>query len=342
MKKPGRWLAWTLTLGLLGGLIALAITKVNVAEVGNTLGAVDPGWLVVACVLMASSFLARAESWFAVIRAALPEGRIGRSAVTRGLLIGMAASSVAPGRVGEAARTLVVARRAGDARNTLATIAGTVFAQILLNVLALALLALAALSASSLPGARSGALAAVLVLPAIALVALLAAPEALRAVTPSERLRRRLEWLAGVLVDARRGLRALSRPLPAAHAAGAQLSAWALQWACCYTVALAFGLEHHATPAAAAAVLVVVNLTAILPLTPSNVGVFQAACVAVLAGYGVSAGRALAYGLVLQAIEVGTALALGLPALFREGLTPAMLPGIWRRRTSAPSTGVEL
>ena len=49
--------------------------------------------------------------------------------------------------------------------------------------------------------------------------------------------------------------------------------------------------------------------------------VFQAACLVVLAAYGVGAGPALAYGIILQAVEVLTALALGTPALLREGLT---------------------
>jgi phosphatidylinositol alpha-mannosyltransferase len=35
----------------------------------------------------------------------------------------------------------------------------------------------------------------------------------------------------------------------------------------------------------------------------------------------VAAGPALAYGIILQAVEVSTALALGIPALLREGLT---------------------
>jgi phosphatidylinositol alpha-mannosyltransferase len=72
---------------------------------------------------------------------------------------------------------------------------------------------------------------------------------------------------------------------------------------------------------AAAAILLAVNLSAILPATPSNVGVFQAACAVVLAAYGVSAGPGIAYGIILQAVEVVTALALGIPALLGEGLS---------------------
>ena len=102
---------------------------------------------------------------------------------------------------------------------------------------------------------------------------------------------------------------------------GFQLLAWALQWGSCYMVLLALGLTPRATPVTAAAILLAVNVTAVLPATPSNVGVFQAACLVVLAAYGIGAGAALAYGIILQAVELITAFALGVPALLREGMT---------------------
>src|SRR5207247_409324 len=78
------------------------------------------------------------------------------------------------------------------------------------------------------------------------------------------------------------------------------------------------GLQSQADRSTAAAILLAVNVSAILPATPSNVGVFQAACLVVLAAYGVAAGPAIAYGIILQAVEVVTALGLGVPALLRE------------------------
>src|SRR6202034_4606456 len=89
----------------------------------------------------------------------------------------------------------------------------------------------------------------------------------------------------------------------------------------CYTVLLALGLQSKAGVAAAAAILLAVNLSAVLPATPSNVGVFQAACLVVLTAYGVGGGPGLAYGIILQAVEVLTALALGVPALLGENLS---------------------
>jgi phosphatidylinositol alpha-mannosyltransferase len=100
-----------------------------------------------------------------------------------------------------------------------------------------------------------------------------------------------------------------------------QLAAWTLQWIACYALLVALGLDHLAGMGAAAAVLFAVNVTAALPATPSNIGVFQAACVAVLHAYGVNHADALGYGIILQAVEVATAVALGMPALVREGMT---------------------
>ncbi len=137
----------------------------------------------------------------------------------------------------------------------------------------------------------------------------------------SPRVAKVARTLSAVLGLARRGLVVFARPRFGVPAIAAQLAAWALQWLSCYTVLLALGLEHKAGLDAAAAVLLAVNVSAVLPATPSNVGVFQAACLVVLAAYGVGGGPGLAYGIILQAVEVLTALALGVPALLTEGLT---------------------
>ncbi len=101
-------------------------------------------------------------------------------------------------------------------------------------------------------------------------------------------------------------------------AAITQLGAGGLQLLACFALFTALGLDHE--PAigigAAAAVLFAVNVTAAIPATPSNIGVFQLATVSVLTtGFGVSTADALAYGVILQAVEIATAVACGVPAL---------------------------
>lgn len=320
-----RWIAAVLSAAITAGLVVVALAKLNIAGVGRTLTDVRPGWLALAVIAMILAFLARAESWSAVLAAALPAVPLGRGVVRRGLFIGMVGSTVAPGRVGEAARTWVIARRLRHPRRGLAVVVGTLLSQTLLNLLALVLLTIVALSSGSLTTARVSAVILAVALPTGLVTLLLAGPALLEGVT---RVRWRRLAAAGAFLQrqvllVRRGLRTFGGPTTAAHAGSFQLLAWTLQLLMCWAVLRALGLHPGAPVAAAAAVLVAVNLTAIVPVTPSNVGVFQAACIAVLSPFGVGAARGLAYGLLLQAVEIGCAFVLGAPALMREGLSLA-------------------
>jgi phosphatidylinositol alpha-mannosyltransferase len=128
--------------------------------------------------------------------------------------------------------------------------------------------------------------------------------------------------LRRALTRVRSGLAVFRSPRLGTVATVAQLGAWALQWLSCYMLLLALGLGHRAGLAGAAAVLFAVNITAVLPATPANLGVFQAACAAVLhAGWHVGAGTGVAYGVILQAVEVTTAIIMGMPALLKEGMS---------------------
>jgi phosphatidylinositol alpha-mannosyltransferase len=329
--RHGGLLAVVMTMAVLAGLVVLGANNLDLHAVGHTLGRVNGAWTVLALVLMAAAFYARAESWFAVLRSAVRCESLDRGTVRRALLIGMAGSAVAPGRLGEGARAWIVSRRLGRASGTFATVLGTVVSQTLLNLIALGLLAIAAVLDSSLAGARLAAIITVVVLPAALVAIMFAGPQLLRGATatPVAWVKTAAAWTLGQLIRVRRGLLVFRQPRAAVHATAAQLSAWSLQLGACYAVMLACGLGHRANVAAAAAVLFAVNVTAIVPVTPSNVGVFQAACIAVLHPFGIEANRALAYGLILQAVEVFDALALGIPALLREGLPWAEL----RRRT---------
>ena len=143
---------------------------------------------------------------------------------------------------------------------------------------------------------------------------------------------------AAALVRLRKGLQVFRRPRRAAWATSAQLAAWGLQLLGAFALLLALNLDHRAGIGAAAAVLFAVNVTAVLPVTPSNVGVFQFAVITVLTGaYGVPAAAALGYGIILQAVEIATAVLFGLPALIGEGLS-------WRdvRMRALAATPVEL
>jgi phosphatidyl-myo-inositol alpha-mannosyltransferase len=193
-----------------------------------------------------------------------------------------------------------------------------------MNLLALAILGGVTLSSVSVLGGHDRALLLVALAPLAALLALVLAPVLIpvAAVPRSWRLAALLMAGRRVLMRLRDGLRIFRHPRRAALATATQLGAWALQWLSCWLLLMALGLDTQTGAAAAAGVLFAVNVTAVIPATPANVGVFQAACVAVLAGaYHVATADAIAYGIVLQAVEVSTALLMGIPALLNEGLS---------------------
>ena len=305
-------------------LLAYALSKLNLPRVGHALISASPGWLVLALALMMLSLLARSVSWHAVLRAALPDQRLRWAPILRATMIGVMASAVFPGRIGEPTRVLVLSRRLqGPSTRTIPVVAGTVFSQTLINLVALGILAAVTFSSVPLLRGHASALEAVVAAPVFVALFVLGVPPLLRLAQRSHNVRIRTGAIAfaELLRLGRQGLVAFAKPRYGVPAVGAQLFAWALQWGSCYMVILALGLNPQATPVTAAAILLVVNVSAVVPATPSNVGVFQAACVVVLAAYGVGAGQGLAYGIILQAIELLTALTLGVPALLREGMT---------------------
>jgi phosphatidyl-myo-inositol alpha-mannosyltransferase len=310
---------------LLAGILAFALSHLGLHRIGHALASASPGWVLLALALMSFSLLARAISWHEVLRAALPAIAIPWPPVIRATMIGVMGSAVFPGRIGEPTRMLVLSRRLeGSARRLLPVLAGTIFSQTLINLLALAILATVTFTSVHLFDQKgSSGLLGVLFVPLVICLLVIAGPRLLRLAqrARSPRISHAALTLARMLRLARQGLAAFAAPRHGVPAVLAQLFAWTLQWLACYAVLLALGLQSHGGLAAAAAILLAVNVSAVLPATPSNVGVFQAACLVVLAAYGVGAGPALAYGIILQAIEVLTALALGLPALLGEGMT---------------------
>jgi phosphatidylinositol alpha-mannosyltransferase len=306
------------------GLAFLALQKIGVTNVAASLVASSPGLVAAGVGVMCASMLVRGLAWHAILKAAPTWRTARRRDALQGTFIGVLMSATLPARLGEPSRALIVARRVGRARETLPVVLGTMVSQTLLNLLALAILGGVMFSSVSFAGKHTDALLAVGLAPLGVLFALLLAPVLVprAAVSRSQRLGRFLASMRASLLRVRAGLRVFRDPRQAASATVLQLSAWGLQWFSCWLLLMALGLEGKASAGAAAAVLFAVNVTAVIPATPANVGVFQAACVAVLAGaYHVPTADALAYGIVLQAVEVATAVIMGTPALVNEGLS---------------------
>jgi phosphatidyl-myo-inositol alpha-mannosyltransferase len=336
------------------GLALTALQRIGLGRVAASLLASSPGLIAAGFALMCLSMVARGLAWHAILSAAPTWRKARRRDALQGTFIGVLMSATLPARLGEPSRALIVARRIGRARETLPIVLGTMVSQTLLNLLALTLLGLAMLSGVPLLHGHDGALVLAALVPLAALLVVLLAPALVppAAVSRSARLHALASSLRNALLRVREGLRVFRYPRRAALATSVQLAAWGLQCASCWLLLMALGLDHRVGFAGAAGVLFAVNVTAVVPATPANVGVFQAACVAVLAGaYHVSTPDAIAYGIILQAVEVATAVLMGMPALVKEGLSwkevrlrtmhaaPVKLPALPEHQRSALSEG---
>ena len=226
---------------------------------------------------------ARAASWVAIARAALPRRPVRRRDVTSATMIGVLMSATLPARLGEPARAMVLARRVGRMRETFAVLIGTLVSQTALNILALVMLGgdhrlhhrpLPVEHPEALPGLDGAA----------------AAPGGGAAGAVAGEGERRGPGRPGTsgairsaLKQARQGL-ASSATAPQGHVRRRSPSSAPGSCSCSPAGRSSprSGLDHQVGIGAAAACLFAVNVTAVVPATPSNIGIFQLAVISVL------------------------------------------------------------
>jgi uncharacterized membrane protein YbhN (UPF0104 family) len=301
------------------GLVALAVWRgPDFGVAGRAFGRVAWEWVAAAVLINLFSVVVRSAAWRVVIRNAIPPPWPRMRVVFSAFCVGLLANAALPGRVGELARVAVVTRNLRRRPGTWATIVGTVFAHRLFDVVVAVALVVYVLYAARIPDWAVPGLSIVIGIGVGLLIAgVLLARRQHRPVTESLGPVRRL------LRMARHGLTVLRRPAPAVQALFFQLVGWTAQLFAVYTALIAFDIEP--SPAAAALVLVIMNLVTVFPFWPGNVGLVQAAVALALLSYGIDYPHGLAFGIGLQAIEASVGLGLGLVFLAREGFSFAML-----------------
>src|SRR5262249_16611019 len=118
--RPGKRTVVVLTVLLLAGILAFALSRLGLHRIGHALASARPGWILLPLALMGVSLVLRATSWHEILRAALPDTAIPWTPVVRATMIGVMGSAVFPGRIGEPTRIVVLSRRlAGPQRRVL-------------------------------------------------------------------------------------------------------------------------------------------------------------------------------------------------------------------------------
>ena len=293
-RRPGRRrLGILLTAILLLALVAFAISRLNLPRIGHALITATPGWVALAFVLMGSSLVMRSFSWHQTLRAALPETVIRWPPVLRATMIGVMGSAVFPGGSGSpracsCSRAVSRVPTAGCCRSSPARSSPRLSPTCWpwrSSPRSPSRASPSSTASSRVWGLRSSSPWRpprwwCRAIPAGARATVAIGPRGARRGDGGTLLR--LARGSGRLCAA--PLRGGGGGLPAAGL-GASVACLLLGPAC-PRPAVRGGLV------AAAAILLAINVSAVLPATPSNVGVFQAACLVVLAAYGVGPARA--------------------------------------------------
>lgn len=274
-------------------------------------------WLLLPPVLLllgASVFL-KAQRWSLAIGAGT--GERPRRRVFSATMIGTAANSVLPARLGDWLRAMVLHKhnRVSTTHALVASWGAQAF-----DLFAVAVLLLAGVAAGK--GVAPARVLVVLVAGVLGMIAILGALSRRPQIVTSwaGRLPFGLGERASTLAEhATEGLRFLGAPSVLARVLSYTVAVWAVEVGAMWLALYCF---HIATSVAAAGLLVAaIGLSFVVPLTPGNVGTYQVIAILVLGQFGVDADRAFAFGIGYQGLALVATLALGMTLFLREGLS---------------------
>jgi uncharacterized membrane protein YbhN (UPF0104 family) len=283
----------------------------------------------------------KAVGWRVTLAAVHPAAVLPLRAVTGPVAVGALFNLVLAGRVGDAARVLLVharLRRAGRPA-AVSLVLGSAITETLVSTAAWVALVAVAGALVPLPPEAWGVVAAVAV--GAALVALAAWRGWGR--VPREGRRGSFGRVAAgarrVWAAVAEGHLTLRRPAVVMPLAAAAVAGWVAQWAVVYAVLAAFDVADAVR--GATLVLVSTSVAQTLPVVPGNLGVFQAAAaLPLVASSGVAATTAVAIGVVLQLVQTVPVAIAGAVVAARRGED---LGELWRAalafRRSAEGTG---
>lgn len=321
--------------GLLGIAISLlflywALRGVPFGEVVREIRAADPWFFALSVILVTATFPLRAIRWRVLLGEATGAAPAFRP-VWQATAIGFMANNLLPARAGEVARAWAGARLT---RTPLATALSTIGVERIFDGVVVVFLLIVGIFAAGFPSDVTiagtsiakvaftfGALFAVALL---ALMVVVRAPGRATALVDRwlERLlpSRAAAWATGIVKHLFAGLGVLRSPRQTAHVLVWSFAVWLVNALSYWLAFEAFRLR--ALPLTAAFVLQgIVALGVAIPSSPGWIGVFELACVAALALYGIPKEAAVSFAIGVHMAWFVPITALGLFELSRAGLS---------------------
>ena len=308
-------------------LMAFFVRNVDMGTVFNAIAVARRDFLFLALLTVTISYFLRAIRWRYLLE---PLGHVGLGNAVRATMIGFAASSVVPGRVGEFLRPYVLARR--EHLSTSAVFA-TVVVERILDLAAILVLfscsvtifdpAFAATNSVMLEALRAGAVVATVGAAGALGMAYFAAKDPGRVGCIVGRLVRPLskrisKVLAATAERFASGLGVMRQTAPLMWALVWSVALWVTIGAGLWLVSVSFGIRM---PPAGVGVLLVLTALGVAVPTPAGIGGYHAAYqVGVIELYSATDEAAVGAGLLSHAISFLPVTIIGIVLMAQEGL----------------------
>jgi len=312
----------TLSVGVAALFLYLAFRNVPLADLGTALQRFDAWWLIPAFAISFTLQIFRAWRWQLELR---PLARIGLGTLWIVTSVAYMAINLLPARLGEVVRPWLLSRRAPV---TVSNVVGNLVIEKTMDSIVIVFYILVGLLTTSNlpPWVRRGALVpAVAAAVLVALVVLLwwrGEPFVDRWIVRflPDRFGAGLKRFLHALLD---GMRILPDGRLLATVFVLSVALWFLPILSSYVIIRAFGFDVPFSTAVI--VFIFIGFGTALPNAPGMIGTYQYACQLALGLFGVDATTALAYGLVLNAIQLVSLVIQGLVALPLAGIGVADL-----------------
>lgn len=308
-----RVLYWLAAILVSAVLLYAALRGVAWSRVWDIIVHADLRYLAAATAITCWSLVLRSLRWRILLNA---EGRLGVAAVFWANMAGYLGNTFLPARAGEVVRSVLIGRRSGLSKTYVLT---TALSERMMDAIALVLIgSIVLLGVNPKPVWMrdvSGGMAAAAVAGALLVIVLPHSGGWLESLVKRIPLPASLRArLLGLVEQILLGVRAFHDWGRLAGFSALTVAIWASD--AMSTIAGARALGLHVTFPVALLLLAGMGLSSALPSTPGYVGVYQFAAVSVLTPFGISRDGALAYSLVLQALNYFLVLAWGLPGLY--------------------------
>lgn len=321
----------TIVLGLLvsAGFLYLAFRNVPLADLAAALGRLHVGWLLVTVVISLLIMVFRTWRWQIELRPLerIPFGRLWVVTAVAYLAI-----NLIPARLGEVVRPWLLSRRSSVSFSNV--VGNLVVEKTMDAVVTLLYILVGLVTIENLPewvrtGARVPAVGAAVLVVLVLLLYWRGEAFVDRTVLRflPERFGEGVKRVTGAIVA---GMRVLPNPRLVLAVFLVSLVLWFLPILSSYVMTRAFAFDVPF--GAAVVVFIFIGFGTALPNVPGMIGPYQYACILALGLFGVPQADALAYGLVLNAVQFFTLVAQGLIAMPLAGVSVADLAAAARTK----------